>query len=44
LQQATIDHDATTHAGAEDHREHHRRTGGGAIGSLGHGQAIGIVG
>ena len=38
-----MDDDAGADARAEDGGEHHLRPGGGAIGRLGHGQAVGVV-
>ena len=44
VQQAPVDNDTTARTGPHDDTEHHRGTGGGTVGGLRQGQAIGIIG
>jgi len=44
VQHAAMRHNAAAHASAEDHAEHDIRAGRGAIGGLGQGKAVGVVG
>ncbi len=44
IEHLTVDDDAATDAGSQDHAKHDGRTGGGTIGGFGQGQAVGVVG